>query len=310
MTMTSITNPRHPLPEEIVASLNRFEEENTSSYERQAQVLADSRPTADERQIRLRERSNLNGNGHLEEPSALKALREEKFDRVRTALERSLELDVHTLDHIPWEHLTPFDEPIDHSFWWAETRVIPSAHIRPEFRDDGLHFFGGPTHHSGSLFNTSYGALAFFAIDSNRIPHSSSGRWTSAPHIELFGGLDGYTGDSDIFTGDLWAKCWLHTRQTILQFGFGPTGPVPIILGEARNHQVLIFEENADRLVHVNLPGFKWMPGVSFGGVNTASTIWSHLEIRFDIQLEGAGTLLWANPDVLIRTFQWPLSPL
>ena len=34
--------------------------------------------------------------------------------------------------------------PVDHSFWWAQTQPHLAPDTRPEFRDDGLHFWGGP----------------------------------------------------------------------------------------------------------------------------------------------------------------------
>ncbi|MGI8486634.1 MAG: hypothetical protein ACR2OU_20550 [Thermomicrobiales bacterium] len=51
-------------------------------------------------------------------------------------------------------------------------------------------------------------------------------------------------------------------------------------------------------------------PPVVIGRFNAAYAIWAQVEVRFDIQLEGAGTLLWADPEVLFRTFQLPLQPL
>jgi hypothetical protein len=121
--------------------------------------------------------------------------------------------------------------------------------------------------------------------------------------------VPGLPGDDDITTGDLWSKCWLHRNQQIFQFGFGPNGPAPIILAQANEVETLIHEEDGDRPVHVGLPGFKWMPPLIFGNVNLASTLWARLEVRFDIQTEGAGSLLWLDPEVIIRTFQWPLVP-
>jgi hypothetical protein len=102
----------------------------------------------------------------------------------------------------------------------------------------------------------------------------------------------------------------MHRDQQLFQRGFGQDGPVPIVLGQAHESENLIFEEDGDRSVHVGLRGFQWMPPVTFGNINLANSLWSRVEIRFDIQTEGAGTLLWLDPEVLLRTFQWPLTAL
>ena len=178
------------------------------------------------------------------------------------------------------------------------------------FRADGLHFLGGVTTHDGDLYFDNFGAVALFELQSNRIPQSTSGRWLSIPHVELFGGLLGYTGDDDISTGDLWSKCWMHRDQQVFQWGFGPQGPAPLIRGQAHESETLIFEENGERSVHANLRGFQLMPTVAVSNIDRANSLWARVEIRFDIQTEGAGSLLWLDPEVLLRTFAWPLIPV
>jgi hypothetical protein len=90
----------------------------------------------------------------------------------------------------------------------------------------------------------------------------------------------------------------------------GANGPVPLILGKAHEFENLIFEEDGGRPVHVGLRGFQFMPPLMISNINPRLSLWARLEVRFDIQTEGAGSLLWADPEVLVRTFQWPLNPL
>jgi len=303
-------HPAHQIPDGIAEALHAFQAGRQAELNRQQTIAAVARPTVDERKMAAALRPRPATAGDDERAAELRAVGQRRFDRVVDALRFDASTVSAVYDFLPIEPDLFADAPTDHSFWWAETRWFVPPSVRPEWRSDGLHFFGGPTHHSGDLFNTNFGAVSFFELQPERIPHSPSGRRVSAPHVELFGGLLGYTGDDDITTGDLWAKCWMHRRQTLLQFHFGPTGPVPVVVGEAREHQSLIFEENRDRAVHVDLPGFQWMPPVTFGNVHTGLSLWAHLEVRFDIQLEGAGTLLWADPEVLLRGFQWPLAAL
>jgi hypothetical protein len=99
-------------------------------------------------------------------------------------------------------------------------------------------------------------------------------------------------------------------KQTVYQIGFGGN----IILGEAEEVENLLFEENENRWVDRALRGFYWMPPVSFGGLLPIESVWSRVEVRFDIQLEGKSLFTAGrydfSEDILLRTFQWPLVAL
>ena len=82
------------------------------------------------------------------------------------------------------------------------------------------------------------------------------------------------------------------------------------VVGEAHEVETLVFEEDGDRTINVGLRGFQWMPPVLFGNLNPALSLWSRVELRFDIQTEGAGSLLWIDPTLILRTYQWPLTAL
>lgn len=307
--MSNLQNPQHLLAPEVSAFFNQIQDDTRKALDRQAEMEALSRPKLEERQEWLEARSNTGSQISQGVLDRLAEIRTHKFERFSDFVRTSAQ-GFNKWSDFAHEHEQAPAAPVDHTFWWAETTPFIPPHMAADWRSDGLHFTGGPTHHDGDLFNTNFGAHATFEIQRERLPRSGSGLFTSTPHIELFGGLVGYTGDSDITTGDLWSKCWLHLRQTVLQFGIGPTGPVPIVLGNAETHDVLVFEENADRAVRVSMPGLKLMPAVVFGSVSPSSSLFVHLEVRFDIQLEGAGTLIWCDPEVLLRTFQWPPHPL
>ena len=59
------------------------------------------------------------------------------------------------------------------------------------------------------------------------------------------------------------------------------------------------------------MPGQIWVPEVRFQEANRVkgSTLYAQVEVRFDIHLKSAGALVWCDPDVILRTFQWPLAP-
>jgi hypothetical protein len=193
--------------------------------------------------------------------------------------------------------------PVSHDFWWARTDWTHSSEFRSNSGNDGLDLTGGPngTPHSNwlgdtDLIHANFGAVAMFEITPNRLPDSPSGRWLSEPFVSLFGGLLGRTTGGDFPGGDSWSKCWLHLDQQLFHWGFGQNGPVPLILGQAHTVTNLLFEENAERTFHRPLGGFTPVPSVMFGGVNRAQSLWARIEVRFDVQIEGAGSLLWCEP--------------
>jgi hypothetical protein len=307
---TSIEHQSHSVPSEIAGTLDRYREYQLAETARQNDIATLSRPSREERKL-IAEARDAMGQVRTMAPEATQKLRElnrKRFDRIREKLNQDalkIPLDIHIFDFTPVQ-----PGPTDPTFWWARTDWWFPEHVSAGMDSEGLKFDGGVTTHDGDLHFASFGAVALFELQADRIPMSLSRRWLSTPHVELFGGLLGHTGDNDIFTGDLWSKCWLHCDQQLFQWGFGENGPVPVVLGQAHATDTLIFEENGDRSVHVDLPGFKLMPPVTFTTITPGESVWARLEIRFDIQTEGAGTLLWLDPRVLLRTFQWPLTPL
>ena len=205
-------------------------------------------------------------------------------------------------------------EPVDHSFWWATTQPHLAPSTRAGFRDDGLHFWGGPkvNNYDGEM-HTSFGAVASFALQPRRFATSPSGVFLSSPHVELFGGVVAHAPDWDVLQGNGIAECELYLRQTIFQFGLSPTGPVPVTIAEAKGHDPWrLYLKNTGYSRHADLPGFKLIPAVTYNQSQVAPTIelWAEIEVRLDIYLNCTGALLWCDPDVLMRTFQWEPTPL
>lgn len=294
---TSIVHPAHPVPHDVAKALAALREQDQASVERELEVAKLARPTAEERQAM----TELMGVSGLK--PGIRAIGSKHADRIQDA---NLIAPIGSLGLIPIDIQPVAPEPTDPSFWWARTDWSHPDFYRAELRADGLHFTGRFTYDANPLFGFSFGATAAFEIQWERLPHSPSGRWRSAPHIELFGALLGWTGPYDVFEGDSWCKVWINRRQTLFQWTFGPSGPVQVIRGQAIESQHVINEENAHRAYRHVLPGFQRMPTVEFGNIFPQS-VWAHLEVRVDVQLEG-NSFLWLDPEVLLRTSQWPAT--
>jgi hypothetical protein len=203
--------------------------------------------------------------------------------------------------------------PVDHSFWWARTQPHVAPDTRADFRDDGLHFWGGPkiNDYDGDM-HASFGAVASFALNPARFPTSSSGLFLSSPLIELFGGIVAFAPGWDCVQGDGIASCNLFLRQTIFQQEFSAIGAVTRTIAEAKgNDDWHIYLENLVASRHLDMPGFKLIPAVTYSNNQVApNDLWAEIEVRLDIYLNCTGALVWCDPEVLVRTFQWAPTPL
>ncbi|MEU8608293.1 hypothetical protein AB0C29_09860 [Actinoplanes sp. NPDC048791] len=234
---------------------------------------------------------------------------------VADALERALDIKrrlVH--DRVrDWDLHLPAPEPPD--FWWAFTQPFDTSGHTMDWRNDGLHIFGGPKINKWNVSrNEVFGATARFTITGDRFPREAppSGWWVSRPFVELFGGVVGFAPDWDLLQGHGMASCRLHLRHTVFQLGFGQNGPVPVILGEAVSDRTLLDLEDLGYSRHAGMPGFTPLPEVRFphAGRAVADTVFAEVEVRFDIHLKAEGALVWCDPEILLRNFQWPLAPL
>jgi hypothetical protein len=61
----------------------------------------------------------------------------------------------------------------------------------------------------------------------------------------------------------------------------------------------------------VAMPGFKMMPAVTYNQSQIApNDLWAEVEVRFEIYLNCTGALVWCDPNVVLRTFQWAPTSL
>jgi len=235
------------------------------------------------------------------------------LDQMRRRADRLIHLSHVTWDKIDFKPVAPAPMAADGEFWWANTDYWSPPGIGVSWETDGLHFFGTRNYDDDPLWAGSAGALARFELHANRRPPSASGRYASAPAIELFGKITGFTGLWHWLwaADDKWCKCWLNLRQTAYQL----TPGTPTVLASASNSISLFEEENNGRAVDAFLPGFRPMPPLQFGLADPGLSIWIDLEVRFDIQMEGWSCISFSperNPmnSVLLRTFQWKVQPI
>jgi hypothetical protein len=319
----SNVNPGHWVRDEVADSLRSFHEKTLATAARQAEVAKLARPSEEERRSITRGYELFAQALGVDLQEVRTQLRDYAMDKSARIKDQIVSTVGGPLDfeHTPplreramgglargpleFEHTPP--PPPDPNFWYYRTDWYHPSEFTPRWVDgEGLHFTGMITHHSGDLRWGTFGAVAQFELQPNRIPPSATGRWRSSPHVELFGAVSGYTGDDDISTGDLWAKCSMHLRQTLMQ----PTLGGMLIRADAMGSWTLFEEENKSRTVTFNLPGYWQMPEVTFGQLSTTDSLWAHLEVRFDFHVEGHGSVIALDPRVLIRPWQWPLIPL
>lgn len=303
-------HPAHSMPAEVVAGLQDHREGRWRDTEEEFELLQASRPTPEEREFTAQlATATLRSSGiDAEEFHATRTrLRERQFDRLSKA---SGATPHDMLDLIPVDLHAAAPAAADPSFWYARANWFGDSPFTGSFAADGLSFRGMKNHNSGNLIKLRFGYTAAFELHANRVPHSPSGRWRSAPHIEIFGRLIGSSQDSFGF-GDDWCKCWMSRRQTAFQFVFAPPGASNRrIIGERIEHQTIFFSEDAPFTGFWRGPGFQPMPELVLTHPFPAQSIWVELELRFDIQLEGSAQL-WIDPHqrFLVRGFQWPARP-
>lgn len=199
-------------------------------------------------------------------------------------------------------------------FWWVRTDWTRTDAFDANATPEGWVFTGGPSgqpQHNwlepAATVTAQFGAVAIFQIPADRLPHSSSGRWSSQPSVMVLGGLLASTGGGDLPGVGSSASCCLHLDHRLFQCLPGPGGPAAQVLGEAHAVDRLVSEVDAGQSLHRPMPGHVDVPRISFDGLDTARALWARLEIRVDVQVQGTGSLLWCCPEVGLVTPQWPL---
>ncbi|MEU1192469.1 hypothetical protein [Streptomyces sp. NPDC005859] len=299
-------NASNPVSEEDRKILRSLVTRNADAlYEQQALTAAVRDVTESERQ--LRDEVSRWTRENLSDATLPVRAREEFEAKVAQARDRAL-----YVEDLLQKPSFDFRTAATGEFWWAETTWNVDRGIRAEYLNDGLHFFDTAAYDADPLIAFNVGATAAFELHPNRRPASGNGRYTSAPSVNLWGTVSGFTGIYHWLWApdDKWAKCWLHLRQTAFQF----TGSGPVVLAERHDHRTLIDEENNARTVNAPLPGFLPMPSIEFSLADPNASIWVHLEVRFDMQLEGWSWLSFSpqpNPmgSVLLQHSQWNIQP-
>ncbi|MFC3551357.1 hypothetical protein ACFOLC_10080 [Lysobacter cavernae] len=184
---------------------------------------------------------------------------------------------------------------------------------------DELRLFGHIRYTQDPLFSCSAGGFDDYGLPSGRFPLGAT-RFTVTPSIELVGMVQGSTGYYHPLWGadDKWSKCWLVTRVTVLRQPAGQPAQV-LNFGE---HVVELFKLENEFIVgcaDAVLEGCRVMPRVDFDLPDRNASLLVQLEVRFDFQLEGDGTLCLhgggdAPPSVdnaiRWRTYPFNLIPL
>jgi hypothetical protein len=204
--------------------------------------------------------------------------------------------------------------PTDHSFWWAQTSPFITMGMAPAaFVDEGLRFVGGPVVGHDDEINASFGAVASFALQPDRFPTTPSGFLSSGPYVELFGGVVAFSNSWDPFEGNSYAECKLFLRQTIFQWGFGPTGAAPLIIADARGYNYWpwgISLKSTGNTKHLDCTGYTRIPPVTYNQSQLApQDLWAEIEVRFDIYLED-DAYLFTDTKVVLRNYQWAPVPV
>jgi hypothetical protein len=151
--------------------------------------------------------------------------------------------------------------------------------------DDVITFRGWVHERQGRSRKGSFGATASYALHPDGLSPSTSGRWISAPTVNVSGTLSGKTKPFtlwDLFEGEQCAWCWMVCRQRIFQAGPGGSR----VLAESEEVRTLFCHENGGASDTV-LPGIQAMPAVDFEIQVPDTEILAELSIRLDFELAG-----------------------
>lgn len=209
----------------------------------------------------------------------------------------------------------------DPTFWWANTEMWAPKTWQSEVQSDGIHFYGMTDRRSSDRYWGSFGVTTLYGLHADRVPNPGGQWWRSTPYIELFGEIHGWTHIHGYFDKDGWSKCSLNLTQELYQFiPFSIDPYLPQVVGKVTSTQQLV---NNLSETHTGedayLPGFTWMPPVTFSRANFNPTVelWAKLTVEFAFYLRAG--VISSGPDlskplpnypVLVRGFQWPLTAL
>jgi hypothetical protein len=201
--------------------------------------------------------------------------------------------------------------------WWERTSWFYHVGFSTFwFDNEGLHFTARFDTHSGDLVQFSTRIVAQFYLSADRMP-AGGRRYVSAPIAEVWGIAHGFTEAQPLlYFGDMWAKCWLNTRQTVFALKKPDLGSVAVAGGiPASESRQLIFLEDAARAEFGRpLPGLLAMPPVAFWLPENPFSVTVELEWEFLVQLEGGAEVNLGHhsqvPVCVLKHPQWPIREL
>ncbi|MEU5127258.1 hypothetical protein [Streptomyces mobaraensis] len=202
----------------------------------------------------------------------------------------------------------------DQDFWSARTDWWSMDGWNVSGQQDGVHVSGWYTHDNGSLKNMNCGEKSTYVIGVDRLPKMGCAQYVSRPQVKIFGEITGQTtpGSFPDDLGDHWSKCWLHLRQTLFEnLNDGSRHTVE----EAQDDRNLFFIEDSgdtrsysfdsvsDNIVNIpvvamNRPG-DYIPG---------NDLWAEVEVSYNVQIEGPGSVVESTGGMVIQGWQWPLE--
>ncbi|RYH37495.1 MAG: hypothetical protein EON54_19220 [Alcaligenaceae bacterium] len=205
----------------------------------------------------------------------------------------------------------PPPAPIDNSFWWAKSWFYgDNSGFDADPKDDGYHVTGSLKQPDSNQIQRVFNLTALYAISPDRLPATDSGWYSSTPHVELFGGVDNYSAMWDVLQGNSLSKIDMTLRQTIYQNQLaGPGQSNRRILTQSEGTYNIMEMRNTGFARATPLPGFKLVPAAAFheSSLFRGDTLWAAVVVQFNIFLESSGSAVSSSPELLLRTFQWPL---
>ena len=252
--MEALSNPQHPLPADVNNVLNQLVEAEQERLDDDDRLAVADWPDENERALltttridKARERGI-----DVERLATLDTVNDNSFARLSDAISDRIKPP----RGLPgWLFEPPPPSPPDPSFWWATTYPYRSNDFRTGWRKDGLWFTGGANSTTQSLKSSRFGMTAYFELTPDRMPHSASGRFVSAPYVDLLGVFLAWTSEFQRGAGRLLGEMLAAPRPAAVQFGLGQEGPVPVV--HAQNHEriTLVDEANSGSSVRIRLPG-------------------------------------------------------
>lgn len=207
-------------------------------------------------------------------------------------------------------------EPVDRGFRWAEISWMPMSQyqwgrydITGWMVDDVVTFLGWVNDSGEAPGSRRFGATASCVLPPGRMAPSVSGRWISAPIVNLSGTISGRAQPFSVWQpleDEPAARCSLVCRQSIFQVD--PGDPNPVLLAEREEVRTLFSHENGGASDAV-LPGLQALPAVDFEIKRASADVVVELGIRFELTVKGGDSRISFNGDPVKLAFR-PWEPV